>query len=333
MGFALLASGQARAVPGRLSSPCFAGSLPPNNSFKPKPLRSSFAPSGFSGGFGLIQALDVTAKMYVILDKSYLDGSTASEIDDLAGKARLVISAALFHELITTRVESRVRCFSKLPQTDNPVDLFERIGNLAGLEMQTLAPAGLPSTHVLKLPFRFNASLRTEDYEFTAESIAAIADKSRITEESIDSLIELSDTTPSVFPDLASGSTEQRQEALRQAHSLIADPARVVEFFTQFQSPDPSRPFPLITDKPELWATIRWLQVRLLFTTDLYVRYQGRLAQTMTPRLRVRLEHDVHDAEILAAGAMEGALATREKKLRTWFRLIRPDGLLFPGDV
>jgi len=152
-------------------------------------------------------------------------------------------------------------------------------------------------------------------------------------EESINALVELSETVPDIFPDLTVGSTEQRKEALLRAEIWISDPNNIANFLSTLVSPEPSRPFPTATESPEKWASVALLQARLLFVTDLYVRYQGKLADIMTPQVRLRLEHDVHDAEILALGILEGALATKELKLRRWFRRLRRDGLLFPSDA
>jgi hypothetical protein len=57
------------------------------------------------------------------------------------------------------------------------------------------------------------------------------------------------------------------------------------------------------------------------------------LREIATPNVLVKLEHDVHDAQILALGVMEGALVTREQKLQRWFRLLRPDGWVSTGFV
>lgn len=67
----------------------------------------------------------------------------------------------------------------------------------------------------------------------------------------------------------------------------------------------------------------------MLFALNLYVRHQGRLKEQLTPKGWVRLEHDVHDAQILALGVLEGALATSELKLQRWFSLLRPSGKVF----
>lgn len=277
--------------------------------------------------------------IFVILDKSYLDGTSKAEVDNLAKTSRFVVSAALFHELLTTRPESRVRCFSKLPQTDNPVVLVERAGNMASLEMTTASPAGLPSANLVEIygSFRFNKRLLDLDYTLPPESAEAVEEKRLDVEESINALVELSETVPDLFPDLTAGSNEQRRDALHRAEMWVSDPNNVANFLSTLTSPEPSRPFPNAKQSPEEWASVALLQARLLFVTDLYTRYQGKLADIMTPQVRLRLEHDVHDAEILALGILEGALATKEHKLRRWFRLLRPGGLLFPkgtkGDV
>jgi len=272
---------------------------------------------------------------FVILDKSYLDGVGKTEVHELGMNYRLVVSAALFHELLTTRPESRVRCFSKLPQTDNPVVLVERAGNMASLEMDMLSPAGLPSANLVEIcgGFRFNEKLLDPGYTLETESAEAVEGMCLDVEDSIRALVELSGTVQAIFPDLTIGTTEQRKEALLRAENWISDANNIAGFLLSLVSPEPSRPFPNATRSPEKWATVALLQVRLLFVTDLFVRYQGRLADVMTPRVRLRLEHDVHDAENLTLGILEGALATTENKLRRWFKLLRRDGLLFPSNA
>jgi hypothetical protein len=52
----------------QLQSLARSGIVAPNNSFKPKPLRGSATPCGFSGGFGLTQALALMKNSAVISD-------------------------------------------------------------------------------------------------------------------------------------------------------------------------------------------------------------------------------------------------------------------------
>ncbi len=42
-----------------------------------------------------------------------------------------------------------------------------------------------------------------------------------------------------------------------------------------------------------------------------------------------KIEHYVLDAHYLILGALEGAFATREKKLQRWYLLLCPEGRLY----
>jgi len=81
----------------------------------------------------------------IILDKSFLQGTKTSRIQELAAAHRLVVSDALFYELLTAPEPGRTRCFAKFPQTENPVDLVNHIGTMMRIEIDTHLPSGRPS--------------------------------------------------------------------------------------------------------------------------------------------------------------------------------------------
>lgn len=266
----------------------------------------------------------------IVLDKNFLQGASASSVRALSLTHRLVMPGALFFELLTTTVIQRQRCFAKLPQTTNPVELVEHIGVLLQHEIKFGAPAGQPSHHRLQLAFQFNHALLDPDYLLPKEAADTIADMEATTEREVDSLIELSDHSPDLFPGLLQGTTQAQRDDYRDVQRLIADPVKVHDFYSGLEAPDPRTPFPRIESTLEAWALIRWLQVKMLFATDLYVRYRGQLRQQLTVNVRRQIEHDVHDAQIVALGVLEGALATKEKKLREWFMLLTPRATLLP---
>lgn len=262
----------------------------------------------------------------IILDKSYLEGASRTAIHKLMERRTLVICGALFYELLDTSPKQRTRCFGKLPAIDNPLLLVDHVGELMRNEVQTRKPSGLPSTHALPIRYRFNPSLLNETYQLPPEASEAMQEELQDLNSEAVRLVDLSESSPSMFPELLKGSDAMRAEALADAEASVADPASLLPLYEQLSSPDPSRPFPRVTG-PE-WAHFRWLQVQMLFSVDLHVRYQGRLRASLTPNVLEKLEHDVHDAQALALGILEGALATREEKLARWFKLLKPDGEL-----
>lgn len=262
----------------------------------------------------------------IILDKSYLEGASRTAIQKLMRRRTLVMCGALFYELLDTSARQRTRCFSKLPAIENPLLLVENFGELMRHEIQTRLPSGRPSEYALAMRFRFNPVLMTETYQLPSDAREAMQDELQDLNSEALRLVDLSESSPSIFPNLLKGSDEMRAQAVADAQASVADPESLLAFYRELSSPDTSQPFPPVTG-PE-WAHFRWLQVQMLFSVDLYVRYHGRLRANLTKNVLEKLEHDVHDAQALAFGILEGALATREQKLARWFKLLRPDGEL-----
>lgn len=262
----------------------------------------------------------------IILDKSYLEGASRTAMQELMRRRTLVMCGALFYELLDTSAKQRTRCFAKLPAIDNPLLLIDHVSELMRNEVETRLPSGLPSKHASKVRFRFNPMLLTATYQLPPEARKAMQDELQDLNIEALRLVDLSESSPLLFPDLLKGSDEMRATALADAAASIADPESLLPFYRKLSSPDPRRPFPPISG-PE-WTHFRWLQVQMLFSIDLYVRYHGHLRCNLTINVLEKLEHDVHDAQALALGVLEGALATREKKLARWFKLLRPDGEL-----
>lgn len=264
----------------------------------------------------------------VILDKCYLQGASRGEIESLLMRRRLVMSGALFFELMDASVSQRVSCFGKFPSVDNPVALIDNIGVLMRLELAQLSACGRPSENAIEIRFRFNPELLNSTYQIPIEAIETMQSEREDLESDKFRLIDLSGTVASLFPGLLEGTDAQRLQCRNNAENDIADLTWIVGYYGQLRSPDPNAPFPDADLVGPDWAHLRWLQVQLLFSMDLFIRYKGSLQNTLTDRVLVRIEHDVHDAQVLALGILEGALATREKKLMRWFKLLLPDGEL-----
>ncbi len=262
----------------------------------------------------------------VVLDKSYLQGVAGHELRTLAESKGLLMTAALFYELMTTSAEERRKCFLKLPRIDNPVLLVEHIGVLLKYEVETGSPAGRPSSHCLQFSFRFNPGLVTECYSLPDEALDVLREQSIDVEGDVQRLISYSETVDQLFPGLLRGNDGEMCEARHSAYARICDLGWIQQFYESIRQDTDVHPCPKIGSTPYEWAHIRWLQVNLLFAVDLHIRHKGKLRCSLTPGLHTRLEHDVHDAQLLAFGVLEGELATREKKLRQWHLLLRSRG-------
>jgi len=126
----------------------------------------------------------------IILDKSFLQGVGTPRIRELAASHRLLVSDALFYELLTTEEPVRSQCFRKFPPTENPVDLVSHIGPLVRLEISTHKPSGPPSMHRENLRFQFNSDLVTLEYEIPEPGRRAIEEHTEELRSDVASFIQ-----------------------------------------------------------------------------------------------------------------------------------------------
>lgn len=265
----------------------------------------------------------------VVVDKCFLQGAPKSRVLALAQTHRLLVSDALFYELLTGSEPGRSRCFAKLPQTENPVDLVSHIGVLMRKEIETQVQAGRPSTHREDLRFKFNPALLTGKYQLPEVAQHEIERQSQVLRADVVTFIERAEGMPSFFADLLQGSEESRQAARASAEAAVAEPGALLSFYSQLEPPLGEKALPPPGVVNESWALYRWLQVQFLFGIDVCVRYQGKVPKEFSSTVFEKLEHDVLDAQLLMLACLEGAFATRERKLQRWWRLLRPDGVLF----
>jgi len=265
----------------------------------------------------------------IVLDKCFLQGSTKTRIHELAKTHRLIVSDALFYELLTTSEPGRSRCFAKFPTVSNPVDLVSHIGALMNIEIATHRPSGKPSAHKEQFKFEFNSNLLSQDYEPSEEAQLIIKDQTIQLHADVRSFIARVPLMAEFFPNLLAGSDQQQLQEREIAEREIAKSGSLLPFYANLEPPQGQKALPPADIVNENWALYRWLQVQFLFALDLYVRYRGSVPDDLSPAMFERIEHDVLDAQLMMLGCLEGAFATNENKLKRWWKLICPTGQLF----
>lgn len=273
--------------------------------------------------------LDTMLRSSIVIDKCFLQGSKTDRIHELARSKRLLVSDALFYELLTDSEPSRSRIFAKFPPGLNPIDFVSHVGELMSYEINHQRASGKPSAHRIDVKFEFNRALATGGYELPIAAQSAIQEKSDEIRADVESSIDLARTIPKFFPDLLTGSQADQLSQRQEAEALVASRDSFREFYASLESPDKERPFPPVDLVDQNWAIYRWLQIHFLFALDLYVRYGGRLPDKPSAKTLEKLEHDVLDAQLLALGCLEGSFATTEKKLVRWWRILLPEGVLY----
>lgn len=268
-------------------------------------------------------------KPTILLDKDFLQGSKADDIRRLAGSHQLLMSDVLFYELISSTEPGRSRCFAKLPKTLNPVTLVEHVGGLLKSEIVTRRACGKPSDHSLDIRFSFNADLASPGYRLPDYAAETVREQTEELRAYVASFLDRVRLIPRLIPNLLSGSDAKRKLSRESAEVFIATEIdEILKFYGRLEAPVGELPFPPAEIVTEGWALFRWQQVQLLFALDAYCRFNGSVPDVLFGKAYEKVEHDVLDAQYLILGTLEGAFATREKKLQRWFSLLCPTGRL-----
>jgi hypothetical protein len=264
---------------------------------------------------------------FVVLDKSFVQSVSAARIAELHAERRLVMTDALFYELLTTDPTVRARCFAKFPSVENPVMLVGHLGPMLVDELETLAPMRAFEMYALTERFVFNGALLSPEYVLPADAAANTAEEAQRVEEAIESYVKRTNGALTIFPNVVRGSDSARLEALEEYEAALADPREVVAFYRSIGDPR-LPPADLIS---EGWATFRFIQVHLFFALHTLHRHRGPIPEERSRKESVRLEHDIHDASLFQVASVAGGLATCETKLQRWWRLLFPQIPLLSG--
>lgn len=260
----------------------------------------------------------------IVLDKCFLQAATWQKVCSLADEHDLILTGSLFYELLSGSDSARARVFSKLPRRDNPAHLLDNLTSLLGHEDKHHTPALNVLDHTISISYRFNPSLRAQEYELPQDAREALGENEQTTRKLVHSYVERTNAVVEMFHRVTSGSDNSRLSALAEIEKEISLPSSVLTFYGSIGDPK-LPPIELLTPH---WTTFRFYQTSLLFSLHTIHRHRGPIPKPLSDREFERLEHDVHDAVTLCAGIVAGGLATEERKLQHWWRLLHPQGLL-----
>jgi len=261
----------------------------------------------------------------VVLDKSFLQSASVERIRRIAATTSLVMTDALFYELLTTDALTRARCFAKFPQIENPIRIVGHIGPMLLHEQRTNTKARDFLSYEITERYRFNRNLCEPSYQLPEDALQHTNEETDHTNGSVERFVSRTEAAISFFPLVVQGSDSARIEALNAYERELASSETVLNFYRSIDDPN-LPPHALLTEQ---WATFRLYQISLLFSLHTLHRHRGPVPSSISTREFVRLEHDVHDANMLLTAAMAGGFATKENKLMRWWQLLFPSKPLY----
>lgn len=288
-----------------------------------------------------VPATDSTAPTPIIIDKSYVQG--ASSLSEIQRSCSLLLFPdAFFFEVASTNPSARQSCLSKLRELrgNGGVYVVSNVGELFRKEIHDLVCAGQPSENLVR-GLDLNAFFSAQFDDLTKARQDALALTEIEFDQDVDGLIERANTLDGKIQGTSNGSTEQRKRAYGLARQEVAqDRDFIVKFFVEVlcggaHAPPGARFLMQIAQTgafgPE-WALYRWTQVTLLYALELLERHGQLVPEKLTAKQREKLQHDVIDMQYVVLGVLQGALASKDKRMRAMFKLLRPDGAVLPLD-
>lgn len=263
---------------------------------------------------------------FVVIDKSWLQGIGTKELKDFAINHRILMPAALAYELFTTekKFESEaVACFKKLIEVQQSVDLIDHVGSFLKFESENQVPCTPIENQRYRMEFEFHPNLTKPNFPFTEDQqkhIEDFRDHWEIT--GTDIFKKVSASVSYWFPELRAikaGSSVVKIQP--QLDRLANDIELVKQIYSRYRFDN----FPPAEIINEDWAHFRWLQLRLMAGVE-YIRKYGA---GKTDTIAKSLPHDNLDLQYCVTGILARALATGDKRIRSYFQLCCPDGEIY----
>ena len=227
-----------------------------------------------------------------------------------------------------------MRCFSKLPNRENPVALIPNVGFLLRFERECQHSCAPLAQHRFNGRFGFNRKLREGAYVFEGKVLEDLNAWHAQVDADTKDFVERCLAVHNFFPELNGIGWKDFPAAIDAARRKTASEAEFVRkiyasFLGEEASADAPPPHVLSSD----WAWFRWVQCQILAALRIFKRYNGRFPENPGTDFWRRAEHSMHDAYYVILGSLAGALATLDTEIREDFLLLCPDAVMLSPNV
>jgi hypothetical protein len=266
--------------------------------------------------------------MNIVLDKSFLQGSSKDKIHEMCSQYQIIMPEVLFLEILTTETENMVKCFKKFPQIENPVALVPNVGTLIRYETENGSQCTPIETQFLKDRYKFNESLAEGKFVFTEEQKNTLDEWKKITANDTAGFIEKATVADGWFNGLSEYKPGESLDPISNAMEKVAKEDEFVrKIYKQIRDEIYSTNKVLWPDPSKIgieWVLFRHLQVHLVTALE-YIRKYGKESKDLITK---RLENDYLDIEYCITGTISDGLATRDKTMATFYNLLCPNKAL-----
>ncbi len=269
---------------------------------------------------------------YVVIDKSWLQGNNINYIQSIAAKNKMLFSAALMYELLTTnKISVEKACFRKLRKIESSLILVDTVGSMINDEIYNEKPCGPLDKYLSHDKCILDFRLEKGRYPFSNEQISFVEYfRDEWENYAVKRLIELAQNVLYFFPELDGNmsSVEKNDMINCLIKTRCVDDAFInqilskIHFYKELDGKNSI--LPRVVNKK--WATFHWMQVLLQYSLEYYRKYDAINFYDDVPK---ELINDALDREYLVLGILAKGLATYDKSLKKYFQYCCTDGVVY----
>jgi len=260
------------------------------------------------------------AKTDIVIDKSFLQGAPKDILQSLFKNHRVLMTEALFYELLTTTAIERARCFSRIPSIKNPVVLVQNVGAILRWEVRNQQPLTSVDHVAINIPFQFNRGLTNNNFSMNEERANHLENWKK------ERLIQVCDFAEHAckvtvrFPELKNYRPGGDSTNIKRIKKRVCTETEFV--LEEFYNGGLDHTWPPAEDIDERWALFRWIQIRVVTALDYFHKYGEREVSSET----TKIENEYVDLEYCLIGCLVGAIATQDKGMAKRFLALCPSG-------
>lgn len=259
--------------------------------------------------------------MEIVLDKSYLHRAGPKKIADLCSSHKVLMPEALFYELLTTTLEKRAKCFTNLPNVDNPLVLVKNVGFILRAEVEKKTPFADIKDVSVNIRYIFNRNLVNPNHEFTNELKHSISKWKEDINLRIEDFKQKAAVVSDWFPNVKGFVAGSNPKPIEKAKQLVCRDSSVIRKIYDQTRHDS---FPEADLVDERWALFREIQVYVLAALDYVCRYGDNKPDAISKKI----ENEYLDLEYCITALLVGALASQDNGMITRFKSIKPNGFV-----
>jgi hypothetical protein len=232
----------------------------------------------------------------------------------------------LFFELMTTRRESQVRCFAKLPRETGAIVLLPDLSHLLRAEMELGSPCKDLAEYVIPGNWIFNARLASGTYHPPSDQAGILQVWRDSVELKVRSFWDCCQSVYQFFPELVGIEFRDFPVAVAEARTRIAEnPEFIRAVYASFDRADLPSGAPSPASLSPRWAWFRWVQCHLIAALRIFQRHQCQVPVEPSRSVLTKAEHSLHDTQYVMLATLAGAIASNDREILLDAQLLMPE--------